>query len=315
MKKLLIILLMLFPLAAESATITATKAGNWSDTSVWDLGRIPAAGDDVALAGYVIVWDTALVRIPSTSGTLTSISSTGTAGQISLALDDAAFHGGASLYVTTMTAGTKPSTAGLLLVTGTTDHVLSITTGTGAGEGIIGGSNTSASGVSLTGTGTINIFGNIKAGTGAYANGVNNVSTGTIAITGNVSADSGICAYGVRNHNNGTLTISGNINGAAAAGAYGVYTYLGTVTINGGTVTGGSYGDAVGIYNDPTASGAVTLSENTNLIYGTYAPPILGKAPIWQPKATSYIKMYVGTTTGQAANTEFKIPQTTGSAQ
>ncbi len=121
------------------ATITATKAGNWSDTTVWDLGRIPAAGDDVALAGYVIVWDTALTRIPSTSGTLTSISSTGTAGQISLALDDAAFHGGAGLYATTITAGTKPTDYGILKVTGTTDHVLTLVCGTTVGQGIIGG--------------------------------------------------------------------------------------------------------------------------------------------------------------------------------
>jgi len=41
------------------ATITATKSGNWSDITVWDLGRVPIAGDDVALAGYTIVWDTA----------------------------------------------------------------------------------------------------------------------------------------------------------------------------------------------------------------------------------------------------------------
>lgn len=29
------------------ATITMTATGNWSDTTKWDLGRIPIAEDDV----------------------------------------------------------------------------------------------------------------------------------------------------------------------------------------------------------------------------------------------------------------------------
>ena len=52
------------------STITATKAGNWSDTTVWDLGRIPANGDTVDLHGYVVNLDVA--TIPAT-GTLAGI--------------------------------------------------------------------------------------------------------------------------------------------------------------------------------------------------------------------------------------------------
>ena len=39
------------------ATITATKSGNWSDTTVWDLGRAPVDGDLVQAVSYVIDFD------------------------------------------------------------------------------------------------------------------------------------------------------------------------------------------------------------------------------------------------------------------
>jgi hypothetical protein len=303
MKKLLILLLMLFPLVAESATITATKAGNWSDTSVWDLGRIPAAGDDVALAGYVIVWDTSLVRIPSTSGTLTSISSTGTAGRITLALDNAAFHGGASLYATTITGGSYGgSPEGIISISGTTDHVLTITVGTDVGQGVIGGSTTNYScGVYHNGTGTVNIIGNIIGGSvsAAACQGFRNHSTGSVNVTGNLTAGSKGSAFW--NNGTGTVSITGNITASSSIGFDNNST--GVVTINNGIITGGSVKDVFGFYNRSTAK--VTLGENVRLVQGSYAPPYSGYAPAWQPASTSYAKFYTGALFGQAANTEF----------
>lgn len=309
MKKLLIILLMLFPLAAESATITATKAGNWSDTSVWDLGRIPAAGDDVALAGYDIVWDTSITRIPA-SGTLASITSPGT-GHITLDLSDAAFHGGASIYSTKIQAGTKiASDKGILTVTGTTDHVLTINVGT-TPNGLIGGSESESYGCHSSTTGTINVIGDILSGAGSYRIGMAFWGNGSLNVTGSIYGGKG---NAVSLATTGASAFTGNITGGTANTANGVYvTGSGTISVNGiltgGTATQYSYA----LYNHSGTN--VTFSSNTKLIYGTASAAYTGKAAAWQPAASSYMKQYVGTGFGQEANTEFKIPQTTGSAQ
>ena len=286
------------------ATITATKAGNWSDTTVWDLGRIPEAGDDVALAGYVIVWDTAQTRIPAT-GTLTSISSTGKAGQISLALDDAAFHGGASIYATTITAGTKPATSGIILISGTTDHIITITTGTEAGQGVFGGAGSTANtyGINHNSTGTLNFIGRSTGGNLTNNEGIYSNVAGIINVTGNLYGNPmGYQSRGLYN-NNGTVNVTGNIYGGSGTGLlqYGLWNVSGTVTIDGIINGGTGVGDGYGIMN---SAGNVTLSANTTLI-NNVAVAYAGKTPAWQPASTSYAKFYVGASFGQAANTEF----------
>jgi hypothetical protein len=266
---------------------------------------VPQADDDVALAGYVIVWDTSLTRIPAT-GTLTSITSTGTAGQISLALDNAAFHGGASLYCTTITAGTKPATAGILLITGTTDHVLTLTVGIGVGEGIIGGSD-SAQGVRQTGTGTINVIGNISSGTGISSHGFVSVAASTVNVTGDISASGGPTTVGFYNNSTGNVSVVGNITGGSDASNnynYGLYNGSNASVSVDGIITGGTGSwNSIGLCNAST--GNVTLSTSTKLIAGTRGAAYSGKSPAWQPDSTSFAKFYVGASFGQAANTEF----------
>jgi hypothetical protein len=47
------------------AMIKATKAGNWTDTTVWDLARIPAVGDTIDLAGFKVVFNADFPAIAS----------------------------------------------------------------------------------------------------------------------------------------------------------------------------------------------------------------------------------------------------------
>jgi hypothetical protein len=363
------------------ATFTATKAGNWSDVTVWrgatatwagtnnyalndyvqptvpntyiykvttDNGSsgageptwpttvggtvadgdlvwtceagIPQANDDVALAGYVIVWDTAQTRIPAT-GTLTAISSTGTAGQISIALDDAAFHGGASLNATTITAGTKPATAGIILTTGSTDHVLTIT------GNIVGGTDSSSAGIYHNSTGSLVVNGTVTAGTASYTFGIENNTTGSVTVSGLVTGGSsgtdphgvinrttgtvtllagcaaGATGQGLYNSSTGTLSITGSVTGGSGTLIHGITNNgAATVSLN-GVITGGTGNAAIGFNNFST--GNVTLSATSQLVQGSGGAAYNGKSPAWTSPTTGGFKGYIGASFGQAANTLF----------
>lgn len=274
------------------ATITATKAGNWSDTSVWDLARVPASGDDVALASYTVVWDAAQATIPAT-GNLASISAT-TTGQITIDLSDAAFHGGAALNVSgNITAGdTAPTNRGVIYVSGTTNHVLTITA-----ANIIGGSGANCYALRHTSTGTVNVTADIQNGSTTSTYGVYCDNGGILNITGNLTVpNAGTYAA---NFYTGTVSISGNITAGASTCVINSYA---TVSLS-GIITGGTESQAWGYWNN--GGGDTTLSATTRLVYGTKGAAYTGEAPAWSPASTSYAKFYVGASFGQAANTEF----------
>lgn len=45
-------------LSLKSQTITSDQSGDWDDTNTWDLGRIPADGDDIIIAlGHTVTLD------------------------------------------------------------------------------------------------------------------------------------------------------------------------------------------------------------------------------------------------------------------
>jgi hypothetical protein len=254
-------------------TWTAQRAGNWSVTSdngasPWSdggaqtaLSAIPAAGDDVALAGFVVTWDAGIAAIPAT-GSLASITSTGTAGQLAINLADAAFHGGATLNCTTITAGTKPTTVGLILVTGT-DHTLTINATT-----INGGTNTNSCGI------------NNAATTGVVIINATTINGGTSSF-----------AYGVyHSGNTGTTTINANLIGGSGGGANGLnISATGTVTIN-GNVTGGTGTQSSGVTH--AAAATATLGAGYYIKSGTGGVGWSGRPPVWNPNADMYIEWY-----------------------
>jgi hypothetical protein len=310
-----------------------------------DLSRVPADTDDVALAGYDIVWDAGIATIPAT-GTLASLKSTGTGGSLTIDLDNAAFHSGAALNCTVIQAGTDS----MLKVTGAAgDHTLTVTTGTGANQGIIGGSAASAVGLNDTSTTncTVNVTGNITGGTNSSAHGYLADPGGHVNITGNITGGTGIGLVssheavitiegdiasagndGMDNNGAGTITITGNVSGGGTGYAHGMYDG-GTATISiTGNVTGGSVSYSYGFYNTSTSAVTITgtitggtaiytsgfLNESTAnctlgvgsmLAQGTYDAAWLGKAPAWTSSLTNRAKYYVGASFGAAANTEF----------
>lgn len=269
---------------AWGATIAATKAGNWSDTTVWDLGRVPAAGDDVALASYAIVWDAgAGTRIPATSGTLTSITASG-AGQITVAMNTI---GTCSLYATTITCGTA---AGIISTSGNGASATLTITGN-----ITAGSASGAYGVT-TGSATnftLAIVGNTTGGSAANCQALRIGNTCTVTQSGNVTGGSNGTANGVMVAGSGTFALTGNATGGSAA--EGVITSgSGNVTITNGTIYGSASANGISGVNHGSSTSTITLT-NCNLENSTYAVAWRGRPPTWSNSSNANTITWVNT--------------------
>ena len=149
------------------ATITATKSGNWSDTTVWDLGRAPVDGDLVQAVSYVIDFDVDINQ-PSTVLNATS-------GYFR-------YNGGATRNVTANANLGTHSTAGL---------IQNSAVGTLNFYGIVvGGSGSNAYGAINNAAGTITVT-TATGGSGSYAYGAINNAAGTMTVDLAVGNDYG----------------------------------------------------------------------------------------------------------------------------
>jgi len=250
-------------------TCTATSAGNFSNTAIWSNcnSTYPRADDTIDFGGYTVIWDaSAGATIPAT-GTFALIRSGTTnnsAGFLTLDLSGATCHSGCSLSATTIQAGTVP----IVTIAGTTDHVLTITSGLhSASAGIIAGTASAATGVETTSTGTVIINGDITGSAANAASGVYNSGTGIVTVgTGYVITGGGAnAANGIINGSTGTVNIGNDctMTGGSIAGAYGgdnastgAWTFGTGVTIQSGA--------AAGFLN--LSTGSVTVGANSTIV-------------------------------------------------
>ena len=197
------------------ATITATKSGNWSDTTVWDLGRAPVDGDLVQAVSYVIDFDVDINQ-PSTVLNATS-------GYFR-------YNGGATRNVTANANLGTHSTAGL---------IQNSAVGTLNFYGIVvGGSGSNAYGAINNAAGTITVT-TATGGSGSNAYGAINNAAGTMTVT-TATGGSGSGAYGVFNSAAGTITVT-TATGGSGSYAYGVFnSAAGTMTVD--LAVGNDYG-------------------------------------------------------------------------
>lgn len=252
-----------------AVTNTATKAGNWSDTTVWDQGHVPADGEDVALAGYTIVWDVAnIARIPAT-GTLATITAA-TTGTITVDISDAACHtsGTCQINFTTAAAGTEH----LFQITGTTDHDVTF------------------NGTSITASsGTSNKHGIFQNSPGGRAI----VNATLIGSSGSTGDGMSINASG------GLATATKGATGGGASGAYGIYNNgnaASILTVSGSSnVTGGSQTNACGIGSSTGAAATVVIDDGVKLVNSNSAMAICNvftwsgtTADYWTIAGTNY---------------------------
>jgi len=273
MKKFLLSILTVLVWAGTSYAVinTATKAGNWSDTTVWDLGHVPTEGEDVALASYIVVWDVATIqRIPATGslGTITAA----TTGTITMDISNAACltSGTCQINFTTAAAGTE--------------HLFQIITTATTNDVTFNGTSITASVATSSKNGIHHIIGG-----GAKA-----------IVNANLIGSSGSTGVGLRIGVAGALaTINGNITGGGSGVAYGVSnagSSTSIITINSGTITGGSWSTATGVFNQSGSAAAVVVSAGVKLVNSTQASA-MGGSFTWNAAANDYWKigtLYVG---------------------
>lgn len=233
------------------ATVNATKAGNWSDATVWSTGIVPVAGEDVSLVTYAVAMNVA--RIPAT-GTLLSL--TATTGNVTFAFDSAAKM--AELNATTITGCSSGTLAELIKISGeSTGGILTIN------GNVVGGSATSGRTVSHVGKSTIMINGSISGGSAGNNYGVLLQSTGPLIVNNGtndaVSPGHAAGTYGLYTVTAAPITIVGHVVANDHAVAFLVQ---GACAIDiTGNVTGGS-GSAAFIGLNASEASAITVHGN-----------------------------------------------------
>lgn len=166
-------------------------------------------------------------------------------------------------------AGVSPNSATIIgNITGTTGFTAANNTGTGTLNvigNITGGTASGATGI-YNGPGILNITGNVIAGSSSSSEGARNNSSGTTNITGNViGGNANTASYGVNNNNVGTVNIIGTVTGGASAvGAFNGN--IGIINII-GTAIGGSA--AIGATNNTTGTLTVTRAKGNGFGNGS----------------------------------------------
>lgn len=157
----------------------------------------------------------------------------------------------------------------------------------------------SSGGISITGTGTMNVTGNaFGLNGGAIAPVINNASTGVLNFTGNASGGSSTNTYGIANSSTGTVVMVGNAlpSGITNASANvtnllaGSFTLTGNVT--GGLNSAGASNQSTGTFTiignataSSTAAGFSSSNLNaTNRISGSAFDSVNGVSAIYAVK-------------------------------
>lgn len=254
------------------AVVTATKTGNWSDTTVWDTGALPQPGDTVRPASFIV---TINQDVNLSSGILESIST----GHFAISVTPRA------IVAAEIRSSTGHSGGGVVRCSHASGTV-TVTANVFAGL---------QRGIDLTGAGTLIINGDTIGGSAANAHGAyNNSAAGTLIINGNVTGGNVATAGGVQNQLTGTTIVDGNATGGAG-GAPGANNLAGG-TLRVDTAVGNDYGVggthlAAGVGLDGTnTAGAITTYKN--LRFGAKGQSPVGKAALCEYGPPNVVSVY-----------------------
>ncbi len=240
------------------AIVSAVKNGNWSDPTTWSTGALPATVDTVQSNNFIVTIDgTFVVAAITNTGGRGFVFADG--GDLTATLSQGAWGGTSLGYIVGFSLA-APATA--------TFRGNITNTGSTARDG--------RAFVLHSGTGTFNVIGNINCTTGYQDYIVRLTGTGILNLTGNIigNGSSNAAGYNVSNASSGTLNITGNVTGNSSDGSGNNYACInlsnGTINIT-GTVTGGA---GFGVINNSTGAVNITGPANggsTFAFYGTSA--------------------------------------------
>lgn len=208
-------------------TYYARKAGNINATDVWATTPSGTAAAQTFVAGDVLVANSFAITV----NVSTDLGATGEARNDTTG--GATAGGSFSLSNgVTLTANVFAGTVTCVTLAGSASASV-------VGN-VTGGTSANAIGVDSTGTGTLTVTGNVTGGTASSTFGVRSASSGPVVLTGNATSGSGAFSHGMFLANGGSasLTMTGNVT--ASAQAIGLDNAgIGAATIT-GTVTGSS---------------------------------------------------------------------------
>lgn len=208
-------------------------SGNWSNAAIWSGSIIPTASDDVFSNNQIVTVDT---NINVLSLRNAASASAITAGGQFILLNNVIVTASISSSFTNNSVSTFNS---FIEISQSNSAIIvgDITTRPGSGNykyavktldssNLIISGNLIAGGVSSFQTpllhssiGTVNISGNVTAGSAAGDYGISLITSGSLYVNGNVNAGGAGSSYGINNIGaNSFLKIIGNVTGATAAG-------------------------------------------------------------------------------------------------
>jgi hypothetical protein len=241
------------------ATITSAQSGDFSDTATWVGGVVPTVGDiAVAATGHIIAIDVDV--------TVTQVDQAGT-GKFTLG-------NGRTLTANVLARAGTFTSGGTVEVTATSGNTATIignVTAVQSGAAVI-------CAIVITGTGTLDLFGNVAAMTGGNdiiqnsSAQIRTNTTCTINITGDLTmVGSGQFRRVLRigSSSNAIVTITGNLTAGAGTDAQCIFaegtsasvTVTGNVTAGGGTTAHGI--STTGASASVTVTGDVTGGDGS----------------------------------------------------
>ena len=224
--------------------VKATKTGVWSDSSVWSPAP-PTSADDVYSNTFTVTIDTSPTVLSIQNVSATGVTAGGSfvpTNGITLSgniIGSSAVNPGAPTLTVSLTTGQSCSVIGN--VSGSINQPGITLSGSGTVNitgNCTGGGGSAGNGVRVTGSGTANITGICTGGFNSLGHGAEVASSGTLNITGTCQGSpTNTGAYGGQNSGSGTLNHTGSCNGTVAYGIANIST--GIVTIS-GAITAGS---------------------------------------------------------------------------